>query len=691
MCLCPLCRDNGEIALRILASLILASSFLTSTVQAKDDQVKRGPVPGWVVPSEPLAVPADASGLLFVRSQDTLVHLDAKGQLHYNAYRIKIIHPNALQLGNLSFTWKPESGAPTVHAIKVHRDGETIDALEKASFEILRREDQLEAAILDGNLTAVVRVPDLRVGDELEVAFTARYSDDTLRDDVSGVLFLQPNPSPGRFRLGLSWIEGQQPNIKMTDDMASAVQKSDRKIEFKFENPVTLTPAKDAPPRFNWQRVIEYSDFSDWASISRQFSALYESASKIPESSPLKREISRIAAAHASPLDRASAALKMVQQDVRYIYVGLGSGNLTPSTAEETWQRRYGDCKGKTALLLALLAGLGIEAEPLLANNSGGDDGLDQRLPSPQMFDHVLVRARIDGKDYFMDGTMPPVVPPGAEPVIPYRWILPLRAEGTKLERLAWRPARRPDQVTLFEVDAREGFDTPARITNTTIIRGIDGLQQQVQLSAVAPADLLSGLRQEMVGDTWQSVDDVQWRYDQKAQASILKISGTGMVDWDNDSDGTKSYTLPGGGFSPPPRRIRAAGQDQNLPFYTKPEYSCYVTTVRVPTVTKPVHWSYNSEFDTEIFGRQYYRAFDFRDGALRMVRGSRIEQQEIEAVSAQRDNTRIASFDNSMALLSYDPTGQDDPANEEKTVPATYDIDWSADSVPCLAENGDD
>src|SRR3546814_21031677 len=79
------------------------------------------------------------------------------------------------------------------------------------------------------------------------------------------------------------------------------------------------------------------------------------------------------------------------------IYVGLGNGNLTPATAEETWQRRYGDAKGKTALLLALLARLGIEAEAVLANNSGGDDGLDERLPHPGMLAHVPVRAARKG------------------------------------------------------------------------------------------------------------------------------------------------------------------------------------------------------------------------------------------------------------------------------------------------------
>lgn len=95
----------------------------------------------------------------------------------------------------------------------------------------------------------------------------------------------------------------------------------------------------------------------------------------------------------------------MVREQVRYIYVGIAGGNLTPATADETWQRRYGDCKGKTTLLLALLNELGIDAEAVLVNNSGIDDGFNQRLPSPGLFDHVLVRAKIDGREYWMDGT----------------------------------------------------------------------------------------------------------------------------------------------------------------------------------------------------------------------------------------------------------------------------------------------
>ncbi|WP_404482910.1 hypothetical protein [Novosphingobium sp. BL-52-GroH] len=73
-------------------------------------------MPKWVVPSEPLPVPDDAAGAVFVRQQDSEVHLDDKGQ---PAYRIKILHPNALEIGNLSLAWNPASGPPVVHAIKI--------------------------------------------------------------------------------------------------------------------------------------------------------------------------------------------------------------------------------------------------------------------------------------------------------------------------------------------------------------------------------------------------------------------------------------------------------------------------------------------------------------------------------------------------------------------------------------------
>jgi len=665
--------------------LVSACVFVATSAFAQSQEVRRGPVPAWAVASSLMPVPETATGSVFFRRQDAEIHLSDQGQAQYNGYRVKILQPSALQFGNISIAWDPSASAPIVHGIKVFRDEQTTDVLKNATFEILRREDQLEQAKLDGTLTAVLRVPDLRVGDELEVELTTFQHSPALGTNESGLLLLGPSPQPGRYRLGLSWDEGHKPDLKMTADMTAAMQSSERAIHFQFDNPRLQTAPNDAPIRYQWQRVVEYSDFHDWPALSRHFAPLYAKASTLAPESPLKLEAARLRSTNKSQLDRASAALKLVQQNVRYIYVGLNGGNLVPASADETWRRRYGDCKGKTVLLLALLHELGIDAEAVLVNSNGVDDGFDQRLPIPQLFDHVLVRARIDGKVYWLDGTLPPVASPSAEPIFPFRWVLPVTAQGGDLERMEWRPAAAPEEISLFEIDARAGFDKPARIVSTEIVRGVPALEQQVQFSAISEGQLLELFRQGVTGGAWQTIDDVKWRYDQKAGASILTISGTAAVDWEDDGSGKKSLALPGGGFNPPERRVRIDHKD--VPFYTKPEYSCHVTTVRLPSSTKPNQWSSEKSYDTRIFGRNYHRAWELREGAIRMIRGSRIEQPEITSATALRDNDRIPAFDNSMGWIFYRPSATGKNAvGDGASVPATYDIDWTASDVPCAS-----
>lgn len=668
-----------------VSAWFLISIAASSAASALPDQVRRGPPAAWVKPSALSPVPADASGLLFMRRQDLEVHFSNEGQAEYLGYRIKILHPSALALGNISLAWNPIAGAPIVHEIKIIRGDLTVDVLKESSFEILRREDQLEAARLDGTLTAVLRVPDLRVGDELEVDMTSFSSDPNLGHHATGVMKLSDDPAPGRYHLGLSWDPGHSPKLQPTADIRSSMQTGERAVDFRFENPASASLPNDAPPRYLFQRAIEFSDFPEWSAVSSHFAPLFAKAALLTPNSTIKVEAQRIASAQSDPLARASAALELVQKDVRYIYVGLNGGNLMPASAEETWQRRYGDCKGKTALLLALLSELGIEAEPVLVNSSGDDDGLNQRLPIIQYFDHVLVRARINGSIYWLDGTLPPVAPPSLKPVYPLKWVLPLTKRGSPLQKLEWQPSTTPDELSLYEIDARSGFDKPAHIVTTQIVRGVKGLLQQIQFSAATRAQMLDAFRQHAIGETFQQIDDVQWHYDKKAGASILTVSGTGTVNWENDDNGAKSLALPGGGFNPPERRIRAAGSGQGVPFYAKPEYSCNVTTIRLPTSTQAKQWSSKPSFDTLIFGRHYHRAWELRDGTIRMIRGSRVDQPEIDESIAERDNGRISSFDNSMGYIFFSPNSRTSAVGNGERVPATFDYDWTSEVVPCL------
>ena len=68
------------------------------------------------------------------------------------------------------------------------------------------------------------------------------------------------------------------------------------------------------------------------------------------------------------------------------------------------------------------------------------------------------------------------------------------------------------------------------------------------------------------------------------------------------------------------------------------------------------------------------------------MIRGLRVDKQEIDAAAARRDNGRIAAFDNSKGWIFYDPLSGASPSPARKMVPATYDIDWTAGDIPCLS-----
>ena len=373
---------------------------------------------------------------------------------------------------------------------------------------------------------------------------------------------------------------------------------------------------------------------------------------------------------------------------MRYIYVGLNGGNFTPASADETWERRYGDRKGKTVLLLALLRELGIEAEPVLVANGMPNDGHRLRLPNPALFDHVLVRATIDGKSYWLDGTLPAIIEGDTDPYFRYESVLPLSAKGEALELLPERRYDLPQTMSVIDIDASAGFEAPATLKQVNVSRGPAALEQYYAFSAVTSNQLEASLRNQLVGSpVWDTVESVTYEFDADTQASVLTITGTGPVEWEDAGNGAYDLYLPAGGFVRPSRRQRPeqdAGQD--IPYWQPLDYTCYATTVRLPEKTDLKNWGFNSVFDTSLYGRLFYRMMELRDDrTLRLVRGSRVEQTEITTTRAKRDNGRIARFDDSKAVLSYNPSGVNEPWGLLRPVPAADEVDWTGDKAPCL------
>jgi tetratricopeptide (TPR) repeat protein len=91
-----------------------------------------------------------------------------------------------------------------------------------------------------------------------------------------------------------------------------------------------------------------------------------------------------------------------VSTQYRYIAVSFGVGRLQPHSAAEVFRNQYGDCKDKHTLLEAMLAAEKIEAEPVLI---GSSVRVNEELPMPSQFDHMITLVKLKDRDVWLDST----------------------------------------------------------------------------------------------------------------------------------------------------------------------------------------------------------------------------------------------------------------------------------------------
>jgi transglutaminase-like putative cysteine protease len=85
--------------------------------------------------------------------------------------------------------------------------------------------------------------------------------------------------------------------------------------------------------------------------------------------------------------DSLRAAHRWVAQDIRYVSLSLGQGGYQPRRPAEVFATKFGDCKDKATLFVALARRMGLEAYPVLVS-LGGE--VDSTLPSISQFNHMI-------------------------------------------------------------------------------------------------------------------------------------------------------------------------------------------------------------------------------------------------------------------------------------------------------------
>lgn len=499
------------------------------------DALKFGPPPAWVHPQPiPAAKPTEAP--VSVLLNDEQIAFEHGKVTTYTDGALKIENAQGLAAaGNLSVVWQPSTDTLTVNKLVIHRGDKVIDVLASGqTFTTLRRETNLDAATLDGTLTATIQPEGLQEGDILEMATTLEHSDPVLKGHAEA-MFGNWDGFPIQFaHARLTWPSDLHVSVRQTPNLPVAQKSSSggmNVLELVGRNVDPLVAPKGAPDRFQIGRLAEATDFTSWSDLSDLMRPLYREAAVIPTSGPLHDEVEKIRVSTTDPKARATQALALVQDRVRYVALLMGEGGYVPASAEQTWSRRFGDCKGKTALLLGILHALGIEAEPVLAQVKLGDM-VEDRLPMVGLFNHVLVRAHIAGKDYWLDGTRTGDTDLDSIEIPDFGWGLPLVAHA-QLVHMVRAPLDRPNLEHEVSIDASAGIYAEAPITIDEHYRGDTAIALNIVYSAATAAQRDEALRQRAdsyFDDFKVASSSVQ--FDKAKRELDISIKGSAKLNW---------------------------------------------------------------------------------------------------------------------------------------------------------------
>lgn len=377
------------------------------------NKYKIASVPDWVVSSEyNLHQATDTPSPFFYYLVD---YQELVENQRISQYKRTIEHINdasRIEDASLYITELDETNHQVIfHTIDIIRNGERIDVLKENAISINQRETSLESHITDRRITISVSIDDLRVGDIVDYRAThiITSGEHPLRGKYYHEIYRLNWECPV-FSQHVIIINQSTNNILAQYCLLKSGEYStknitiDKKQTFSEQcTDLVSFPIEDGAPYWLWPNTLVTTTESTWLDLSSYLFGFYDSQGIMPNNID-PNDIPEISLG-SDISDNIISVVRFVQNEIRYKGENHGIFTHTPKDPSLTLKKRYGDCKDKSNLLVALLRYLNISAHLTLVNTNYGLK-ISRLNPSPYHFNHMIVHIRHNGNDYYFDPTI---------------------------------------------------------------------------------------------------------------------------------------------------------------------------------------------------------------------------------------------------------------------------------------------
>jgi len=463
-----------------LARAVLAVAGMLAGAAAQAADYRIGPAPAWVRPVESIATPhpqADAANVAYGLRYDLIddqVRLDTHARTRFHHVVSEAVTDKGIDaLSHREIEFDPAWETLTITQLDVIRDGRRVSRLHDMQVKVLQRERDLESRIYDGRKSVALDLPDIRVGDIVEFAYARSGTNPVLQGHHCGDFDMRWEVPVAHVHRRLSAASGLGLRVAQlggapAPQLAQAEGFDER--SWDLHDVPALRMEASVPGTYDPYPWIEWSDFASWGEVARWAERLYPVPAR--PGAALQAAVDDIARQAPQDDERIVAALRLVQQQVRYLGVEIGAGTHAPSAPDLVYARRWGDCKEKALLMVTMLRALGIDASPALVNTRRRD-GIAGDLPGIGAFDHAIVRVHHAGRDWWLDPTRSPQQGALASVSQPdYARALVLDGRSQALSAMPAQTVAAHSREVRIDVDSRAGLDQPVRYDVRTTYRG---------------------------------------------------------------------------------------------------------------------------------------------------------------------------------------------------------------------------
>ena len=282
----------------------------------------------------------------------------------------------------------------------------------KPDGRVMEAEDGGDSSVEEGSAamyydarSRTLRFPGLEKGDVVELDYRlSPESNVNPYGDYFGELAMFRSSIPERLQRYVLFTPAARTFNILEERMPSpaevTVQNGVRVYRWEARDMAALPNEPRAPALTEIAPYVHVSSFANWQDLGRWYAQLIAPQFALDEA--LRQALRQIVTGKKTELEKISAIHQFVLRNTHYVALEFGIYGYKPYPVSQVYARRYGDCKDKASLMIALLRAAGIEADiALVRTRRLGEIG--ERATSISIFNHAIVY--VPKYKLWLDGT----------------------------------------------------------------------------------------------------------------------------------------------------------------------------------------------------------------------------------------------------------------------------------------------